>query len=46
MALERMADKSAQNIIDAIEGSKEKPLSKFLFALGIRPERTYLRVGP
>ncbi|HSB07233.1 MAG TPA: NAD-dependent DNA ligase LigA, partial [Thermodesulfobacteriota bacterium] len=36
MALERMAGKSAQNIIDAIEGSKEKPLSKFLFALGIR----------
>ena len=35
-ALERMADKSAQNILDAIEGSKEKPLSKFLFALGIR----------
>ena len=34
--LERMADKSAQNIIDAIEDSKEKPLSKFLFALGIR----------
>lgn len=35
-ALERMADKSAQNIIGAIEGSKEKPLAKFLFALGIR----------
>jgi DNA ligase (NAD+) len=36
IALERMADKSAQNIIDAIEGSKTKPLSKFLYALGIR----------
>jgi DNA ligase (NAD+) len=36
IALERMADKSAQNIIDAIEKSKEKPLSKFLYALGIR----------
>ena len=36
MALERMAEKSAQNIIDAIEASKEKPLSKFLYALGIR----------
>jgi len=36
IALERMADKSAQNIIDAIEASKEKPLSKFLYALGIR----------
>ena len=34
--LERMADKSAQNIIDAIEKSKIKPLSKFLYALGIR----------
>jgi DNA ligase (NAD+) len=34
--LERMADKSAQNIIDAIEASKTKPLSKFLYSLGIR----------
>ncbi len=34
--LERMADKSAQNVIDAIEKSKTKPLSKFLYALGIR----------
>ena len=34
--LERMADKSAQNIIDAIEKSKTTPLSKFLYALGIR----------
>ncbi|MCJ7704327.1 MAG: NAD-dependent DNA ligase LigA [Desulfobacterales bacterium] len=33
--LERMADKSGQNIIDAIEKSKIKPLGKFLFALGI-----------
>ncbi len=36
ITLERMADKSAQNIIDAIEKSKTKPLSKFLYALGIR----------
>ena len=36
IVLERMADKSAQNIIDAIEESKTKPLSKFLYALGIR----------
>jgi DNA ligase (NAD+) len=35
IALERMADKSAKNIIDAIEKSKTKPLGKFLFALGI-----------
>ena len=34
--LERMADKSAQNIIDAIEKSKTKSLLKFLYALGIR----------
>jgi len=34
--LERMADKSSQNIIDAVEKSKTKPLSKFLYALGIR----------
>ena len=36
VALERMADKSAQNIIDAIDESKTKSLSKFLYALGIR----------
>ncbi|HUL37292.1 MAG TPA: NAD-dependent DNA ligase LigA [Thermodesulfobacteriota bacterium] len=36
IALERMAEKSAQNIIDAIEKSRTKPLSKFLYALGIR----------
>jgi len=34
--LERMASKSAQNIINAIDKSKTKPLSKFLYALGIR----------
>jgi len=36
IALERMADKSAQNILNAIEGSKKKPLAKFVYALGIR----------
>lgn len=36
VALERFADLSAQNIMDAIEGSKKRPLSKFLYALGIR----------
>ncbi len=35
-ALERMAEKSAQNIVDALQQSKHKPLSRFLFALGIR----------
>jgi len=31
-----MADKSAQNILNAIEGSKKKPLAKFIYALGVR----------
>ncbi|MGM5631516.1 NAD-dependent DNA ligase LigA [Apibacter raozihei] len=34
--LDRMADKSAQNIIDGIAKSKEVPFEKVLFALGIR----------
>lgn len=34
--LERMAEKSAQNIINGIEKSKEIPFEKVLFALGIR----------
>lgn len=33
--LERMADKSAQNLIDALEKSKTTTLGRFLFALGI-----------
>lgn len=36
LPLERMADKSAQNIIDSIEASKEIPFERVLFALGIR----------
>jgi DNA ligase (NAD+) len=36
IGLERMADKSAQNVLDAIEGSKKKPLAKFIYSLGIR----------
>jgi len=35
-ALERMAQKSAQNIVDALEKSKSTTLNRFLFALGIR----------
>jgi len=35
-ALERMADKSAQNLISAIAKSKSAGLSRFLHALGIR----------
>lgn len=34
--LERMADKSAQNIMDAIESSREKGLPRIVFGLGIR----------
>jgi DNA ligase (NAD+) len=35
-ALERMAEKSAQNIVAALEKSKHTTLARFLFALGIR----------
>ncbi|MFQ3228956.1 NAD-dependent DNA ligase LigA [Reinekea sp.] len=34
--LDRMGEKSAQNVINAIEVSKNTTLAKFLFALGIR----------
>jgi DNA ligase (NAD+) len=34
--LERMADKSAQNIIDAINASRKRPFARFLYALGVR----------
>jgi DNA ligase (NAD+) len=36
LALERMGEKSADNLLAAIEASKEPPLSRFIFALGIR----------
>lgn len=35
-ALERMAEKSAQNIVEALEKSKQPTLARFIFALGIR----------
>ncbi len=35
-ALNRMADKSAGNIVNAIEKSKDTTLSKFIYSLGIR----------
>jgi len=35
-ALERMGEKSAQNIIDALEKSKTTTLPRFIYALGIR----------
>ncbi len=36
VALERMADKSAQNVIESIEASKRKPLWRLVAGLGIR----------
>ena len=35
-SLERMADKSASNLVAAIEGSKRTTLARFIYALGIR----------
>ena len=35
-AMERMGEKSAQNLVDSIEKSKGTTLSRFLYALGIR----------
>jgi DNA ligase (NAD+) len=35
-ALERMADKSAQNVLAALEKSKQATLPRFLYGLGIR----------
>ncbi len=34
--LERMAEKSAQNLLEALEKSKKTTLARFLYALGIR----------
>ena len=36
LELDRQAEKSAQNLIDSIENSKNPPLDKFIYALGIR----------
>ena len=36
VALERMAEKSAQNLLSAIEASKDRDLRRLLFGLGIR----------
>ncbi len=36
LQLERMGEKSAQNLLDAIERSKHTTLARFLYALGIR----------
>ena len=36
LELERMADKSADNVVRSIEASKQRPLPRLIFALGIR----------
>jgi DNA ligase (NAD+) len=36
LSLERMGDKSAQNILDEIESSKKVPLERVIYGLGIR----------
>lgn len=36
LSLERMGDKSAQNVLDEIEESKKLPLERVIFGLGIR----------
>lgn len=36
LPLERMGEKLAQNLLDAIEASKSRPMPRVLFALGIR----------
>jgi DNA ligase (NAD+) len=35
LGLERMAEKSVSNVLDSIERSKDRPLSRVIFALGI-----------
>jgi DNA ligase (NAD+) len=35
LELERMAEKSAQNVLDSIQGATNPPLSRLLYALGI-----------
>jgi DNA ligase (NAD+) len=35
LGLERMADKSASNVLSSIEKSKDRPLARVIFALGI-----------
>ena len=35
LGLERMADKSVSNVLNSIEGSKNRPLARVIFALGI-----------
>ncbi len=36
LSLERMAEKSVDNLLEAIDKSKDRPLARLIFALGIR----------
>lgn len=36
LPLERMADKSAKNLLESIDASRHRPLDRLIFALGIR----------
>lgn len=36
LGIEKMGEKSVQNLIDAIDGSKKTTLARFIYALGIR----------
>jgi len=36
VGLERMAEKSAENLLNALEASKDRPLARCIYALGIR----------
>jgi DNA ligase (NAD+) len=36
VGLERMGEKSAENLLSAIQASKDRPLARLIFALGIR----------
>lgn len=42
LALDRIADKSAENLLASIRNSKNPPLHRFLFALGIRHVGEYV----
>lgn len=41
-ALERMGEKSAQNVLDGLEKSKSRPVDRLLFAIGIRHVGSHL----
>ena len=42
VGLERMAEKSADNLLAALEEAKERPLARLIFGLGIRHVGTHL----